>query len=478
MKHILLILVFSTFIFSKDLIDVSFKDLDIMQLIKITSRVFNKDILVSQKIDAEVNFISNEAISKKQLLEILKHTLNENGYTLKKEKNFLKVVKISINKEAITKAWQAPKNSLEKKFLRDIKYISLINAEAKDLEKLLNKILEKRKDKKKFQTVVIHEESSNTIILDGERDEVNHLFRIVKKLDQRKKQVYVKAKIVELDNYLLNEVGFKFGILAKNSYSSGIHSFSTSLNNGISSSLDTSNIDLSIPNLGSSLALTASLNLLNRTYAMDIISEPTLLCINNIASSIYVGETVSIQTGSTTTDGGSTKNTYEREDIGLSLKVKPRVDKNRVYLDIETVLEGLKNSITNNNPDSSKKRVFTKAIVNNGESIVLGGLIEKRVEKNLDKVPYASEIPLLGELFKNRKNNSRTKNLMIIITPYIIPENKDISYVLNELSKLKKLEDKLLENFLSKFKKEEQKKKVKNQVKINHENRFENFFSQ
>ncbi len=190
--------------------------------------------------------------------------------------------------------------------------------------------------------------------------------------------------------------------------------------------------------------------MLNRTNALDIISEPSILCINNSESSIYVGETVSIQTASTTTDGGTTKNSFQREDIGLTLKVKPRISvKNRVLLEINTILEGIKNSNTSSlNPDTSKKEIRTKAIVNNGESVILGGLIENRNEKTIHKIPFAGDIPLIGELFKNRLYNNKSKNLVVIVTPYIVPYNKDLTYIRDELSKLKSLEDKFLEKVL------------------------------
>ncbi|NVJ53961.1 MAG: hypothetical protein HWD90_09710 [Campylobacteraceae bacterium] len=467
MKYLFLTFLLVSFLFSKDKIDVNFNNLELLQLIKITSKTLGKKILVSQNINAKVNFVSNEPISKDELLDILKLSLKENGYILKKDKNILKVVKINKTKRFKTKKL--------KDYKRKIEVIKLINLDAKHVQKILSKIIEKREKKASYKSVIIYEESSNSLVLDGAEKEINSLIKIIKTLDKRKKQIYVKAKIVELDDVLLKDVGFKFGILGAKSYSSGLYTFSSNLNNGTALTFDTSSIGLEIPNLSSSLALGASLNLLNKTYALDIVSEPTLLCLNNIASSIYVGETISIQTGSTTTDGGTTKNIFEREDIGLTLKVKPRVDSNKVLLDIEAILEGIKNNNTNNNPDTSKKRIKTTAFVNNGETIVLGGLIEKRKEKTVEKIPYAGDIPLLGELFKNRNKSKRTKNLIIIITPYIVPENKDLTYVTNELAKIKILEDKLLEKLLLKLAKKKDKTSIETKKNPLQEERLQSY---
>jgi len=471
MKRIIFVFLLSTCLFSNDKIDVNFNNLDLLQLIKITSKTINKNILVSHEIKGKVNFISNEPIYKNELLSILKMALKENGYFLVETNGILKVK--SIKKKQISKV---KISSLEK---RETHVHNLINLDGNKLEKLLTKMIEKKFHKNR-KPIVLFESISNSIIIDGKSKDVKDLLAIVKKLDKRKKQIYVKAKIVELDDFLLNDVGFKFGILGAKSYSSGIYTFSSNLNNGNAISFDTSSIGLEIPNLNSSLALGASLNLLNKTYALDIVSEPSLLCLNNKESSIYVGETISIQTGSTTTDGGNTKNVFEREDIGLTLKVKPIVNKNRVLIDIEAILEGIKNNnTTNNNPDTSKKHIKTTAFVNNGESVVLGGLIEKRKEKTVEKVPYASDIPLIGELFKNRYKDSRTKNLIIIITPYIVPEDKDLTFVTQELAKLKKLEDELLENTLINLRKKKnslKQDKEKQNSREYHEKQLKKFF--
>ncbi len=97
------------------------------------------------------------------------------------------------------------------------------------------------------------------------------------------------------------------------------------------------------------------------------------------------------------------KTVLKREDIGLTLKVKPRIGtKNKVRLEINTILEGIKNTKTSSlNPDTSKKEINTTAILNNGESVIIGGLIENKNEKTIEKVPYISERST------NRKNFSK-----------------------------------------------------------------------
>lgn len=476
-KTFLLLFIFSN-LFSSELINVNFKNLELKELIKITSQNINKSILVAQEVQGKVDFISNEPIKKEKLFDILNYSLNANGYKLVEENGIFRVIqKTAEVKEIIpknlikkpTKDIKKYSNKKSKNYNYHSEVIFLTNIEAKSLEKILKSIISQRDYSFKTKPSIAIDEEFNSLIIDGTINEINNLKSIIKKVDIIKPQVYIKAKIIELDNNLLEDVGIKLGVLGGKVHSGGIYTFSSNLNNGDAISIDTTSIGLKIPNVSSSLALGASLNLLNKTYALDVISEPSILCINNKESSIYVGETVSIQTGSITTDGGNTKTTFQREDIGLTLKVKSRVSNdNKVNLQINTILEGIKSNNTNSNPDTSKKEVKTTVVLNNGESVILGGLIERKSEKTIQKVPIAGDIPLIGELFKNRLNDSYNKSLVVIVTPFIIPKSKDLTYVRKELAKLKNLEDDFLEQVLIRLK-ERKNLKSKNFVKKNND---------
>ena len=294
----------------------------------------------------------------------------------------------------------------------------------------------------------------------GLPDEISSIDSLIKELDKEKTQVYVQARIIEVNDDLVNQIGVSYGIFGARASSNVLSSFSSSLNNGEVPSLF---IDgLVIPDLTSGLALGASLNLLKQNGALDIVSEPSILAINNKESSIYVGETISIKVSSSITDGGTVKENYEREVVGLTLKVKPRISNDtKVTLEIETILEGVKTTQTiSGNADTSKKQIKTTTILNNGESVIIGGLIENKIESTNQRVPVLGDIPLFGELFRNTVNNTEKNNLVVIVTPYLIPKTKDITFVRNKLSELKNLEDKYLADSLVRLKEESLKKKI------------------
>ena len=516
----LLLVFFLIFSFSSqantdDKININFKDLKISDFIMITSKIINKNILFTDKIEGTMDFIPNKEVSKSDLIKILDLVLEEKGYVLIDEKNILRVVKSSmIEKDTLIiklnnlKASEAKKkidlisamkfnkeeqkiaiiedennNSLtllgqkkDLKFLsdyirtidntnisnkKDIKIFPLKNVEASTVVKILEEIINKKEfitpnDKPLFSI----DNESNSIVIMGFSEEISLIDELIKELDKEKTQVYVQARIIEVNDELVNQIGVSYGIFGARASNNVLSSFSSSLNNA---DIPTLSIEgLKIPDLTSGLALGASLNLLKQNGALDIVSEPSILAINNKESSIYVGETISIKVSSSVTDGGTIKENYEREDVGLTLKVKPRISNDtKVTLEIEAILEGVKTTQTiSGNADTSKKQIKTTTILNNGESVIIGGLIENKIESTNQKVPVLGDIPLFGELFKNNINNSKKNNLVIIVTPYLIPKTKDITFVRNKLSELKNLEDKYLADSLVRLKEQALKKKI------------------
>lgn len=601
-------------------ININFKDLKIMDLVKITSKIIDKNILVTQQIKGNVDFISNKPLEKDELVKILIYVLESKGYTLVQSNDILRIVKLNegaknnvpvvtstkkanyyqmvtevfpvhnanvdyvaskirhlmsktakivTNKESNSlvltdfkdniktikevvsimtigakksteiielkniKAVEAKKsldaiskskfntkietekvsviankdnNSLVlvgksqnikylKKYIssvdsadslvkRVVEVIPLKNVESKNVIKIIDGIIGKKKyidqNDKPLSSV---DEESNSIVLMGPANEIEYIKVIITELDKEKAQVYVQARIIELNDKLVDQVGIKYGIYGGTAGNKGIGSFSSGLNGGSAIQAAPSGLTLDIPSLTSGLALGASISLLDENQAIDIVSEPSILAINNKESSIYVGETISIETGSTTNESGSTSS-FKREDIGLTLKVKPRVSNdNKVTLEINTILEDVKTTSVSagENPDTTKKEVKTSAIVSNGESVIIGGLIEDKEEKTDSDIPGFSKIPLIGGLFQHDDTTIRKKSLVIIITPYIIPKSKDLSFVRNQLAELKILEDKYLKDSLIRLKekqikkfKEEKEHKVKLKALENEYNSLKN----
>ena len=514
-KKLILIVILCFNLFAEDEINVNFKDLKLTDLVKITSKIINKNILIIQEIEGNIDFIPNKKVTKTELLKLLEIALQEKGYSLIDEYNILRVVKSTeIKKDSSTIKLKNIKSNIAKKSLdeisktfteeekqnisiienvidnsitligkkseieylskyiksidenfipikKDIKVINIKNIDASNILKILEDVIAKNQNLDSSNKPLISlDNESNSIVVMANLEELSYIEHLIKELDVEKNQVYVQAKIIEVNDELVNQIGVSYGIFAGNANNNGLTTFSTSLNKG---AIPKFSIDgLVIPEISSGLALGATLNLLKQNGALDIVSEPSILAINNKESSIYVGETISIKTSSSVTDGGTTRENFQREDVGLTLKVKPRIsNETKVILEINTTLEGIKTTQTiSGNADTSKKEVKTTAILNNGESVIIGGLIENKSVTTNQKVPILGDVPLFGELFKNDITSNKKNNLVVIVTPYLVPKTKDITFIRNKLSELKNLEDKYLEDSLLKLKENSLKKKI------------------
>jgi general secretion pathway protein D len=324
-----------------------------------------------------------------------------------------------------------------------VEIIYLKNGSAANVFKVIGGIIGNKKyknpDDKPFVSL---DDETNSIIVRGPKSEVIFIKSMISDLDIDKQQVYVKVKIIEVSEKKSREVGIKYGLIGGKTTSSGLGTLSANLG-GSAVAVDPSRLGISISSgLTEGLALGTTLNLLQTNGAAELLSSPLLLCINNKESSIYAGSTKTIKTGSTQSSGGTASDKFAREDIGLTLKIKPRISTgNKVSLDISLVLEDVETSTTNGQPDTSKKEVITTAIVNDGENVILGGYTREKEDQTITKVPFLGDIPLLGALFRSKKIVSDKINLVVIITPYIVPKTKDLTFIRNKLAKLKLLED-------------------------------------
>lgn len=424
---------FNITIFANDKpININFNDLSIKELIKITSKITKRNILITKEIEGKVDFISQSPLNKEELLALLIKVLNSKNFTLIEDGNILKILPLE-KKKKILPIMSVKKNSID----RITKIIKLNNLESKKIIHIINEIANSYKNK----LFVSYEHDSNVVILIGRKKEVYEMSDLINKLDIRKIQIFVEARIIEVSEIRTKNLGIKYGLSGGKLNSSSLFTFASSLNEGNSIVLDSSIKNYTPLGITSTFALGATINLLKENSALEIISEPSILCLDNQESSIYVGETRSIKTGTTTTTGGNVNNSYSREDIGLKLSVKPRVIQNEILLDIQTILEDIKQAETlSSNPITLKKEIKTIAIVKNGESVILGGLIKNKIDFAADDVPFFSEIPILGNLFKNEKRIKDKINLVIIITPHIIHKNENLTFIRNKLAKFKLLE--------------------------------------
>jgi len=421
--------------FANSSYNINYNNLTTQDLIKVTAKMLKKNIFFEEKVEGKVHFVSYQKIDKNNILGILKADLQTKGFSLKEYEN-----RIIIKKDET-----------------DFTIVSIKNLDAKTVLDQLKEMLENKYFKElQLSSSITHNKENNSLMIVGSMDTIEIVKELISQLDKPQQQIYVEAKILEISKTKVNNIGAKYGLNGFNATGSTLTTLSSLINS--SGSVDPLNLtELGIYGytpltMKHALSLGVAINLLNQNKALNVISEPSLLCLNNKTSSIYVGETQAIATG--TTVGTTTTTNYQREDIGLKLSVTPRISKeNKVTLSISTLLEDIKQTQTTLNgiPNTDKKEIITTAIVENGESVVLGGLIKNKLEEVEDRVPFFSSIPLFGEIFKNRYEINDKVNLVVIITPYIVPENKDLTFIRDQLAKLDLLTQKATQELETKL---------------------------
>ena len=362
--------------------------------------------------------------------------------------------------------------------------IPLENSNVEDMEKILSKIVPQmtgagsgigggkgapigKGGKPMPKAVIASDIERNALIVLATEEQYQNILDTVKQLDVEKSQVYIQAKIVEVNTNLAENIGLKYGFNGGSITANGLFSLagnagaaplalSSSLLgflNNQTSTLDqngnavTSNnrafkFDSSISKV---FSLGAQLDLLKQNGAAQILSKPSVLSTNNKESSIYVGRTQSIltQAQQSTQGASSVINNYSREDIGITLKVKPRLSSNnKVSLEIETTIEDILpgSGTSADRPTTTKRSVKTNAIVNHAETIILGGLIKSADGKSISKVPILGDIPILGRLFTSKGDSGSKVNVVIYITPYIIKKSSDLTTLRVHLAELESIQ--------------------------------------
>lgn len=288
------------------------------------------------------------------------------------------------------------------------------------------------------------DESSNALVITAPPDIVKSLRSVVQQLDVRRAQVAVEAIIAELSASKAAELGVQFAIGSGLENGSGIGGATTFSGNALGGAVSSTNplgfsngltvgvLDgtLSIPGIeGSFLNIRALARALRADTDTNVLSTPTLMTLDNEEAEIVVGQNVPFLTGQFTntgaTDGATNPfQTIQRQDVGVTLKVKPQINEgDAIKLDIEQEVSSIApatSSVSSSDIITNKRSIKTSVLVDDGQILVLGGLIEDRYSESEDKVPVLGDLPLLGALFRYSKTTKDKQNLMVFIRPSII----------------------------------------------------------
>ncbi len=173
-------------------------------------------------------------------------------------------------------------------------------------------------------------------------------------------------------------------------------------------------------------------NALKGDAATNILATPTLVTLDNEEAKIVVGQEVPFVTGSYTSTGGGSStptnpfNTIERRDVGLSLIVTPQINRGKtINLKIDQEVSNLAStSVSASDVITNKRKITTNVMVEDGQVLVLGGLIEDSFRDAKEKVPVLGDLPFVGAAFRGTSTSKLKQNLMVFIHPVIMPDGE------------------------------------------------------
>ncbi len=282
------------------------------------------------------------------------------------------------------------------------------------------------------------DESTNALVITAAPGEFRSLQNVIRKLDIRRAQVLVEAIVAEVNIDTTGILGIEWIGVDRDANGTSRPAFASNFGNGLTDALLASQGGgTTTPSLGAGLtfgigklvdngfSFGALLNALKTDGSTNILSTPNLVTLDNEEAEIFVGQEVSIPSGSFTNANNDSTNpftTFNRQKVGLTLKVKPQISEgDAIKLEIDQSIEGiLAGQAGQGNLQTSERSLKTTVMVDDGKVLVLGGLIDEQVLESESKVPLLGDIPILGALFRSTSTSKSKKNLMIFLKPVIL----------------------------------------------------------
>ena len=336
-----------------------------------------------------------------------------------------------------------------------LKVVYLKYADAKELVELLNKMAPNidEKSSNKGKTSISAHEETNSLIISAEPDVMTSITGIMSQLDIRRAQVLVEAIIVEISDKLSKDLGFQLLFsgegsntpIASQRFGNPTPDLSAIVGGLVPGGGATAVLStlLSLDGFAAGVgkfkkgedSFAAILNVLAKNSDSNVLSTPSILTMDNEQSSIIVGQEIPITTGeSLGTNNSNPFRTINRQEIGIKLSVKPQINEgNSIKLDIQQEVSSLSGPITAGSAEivTNKRAIETVVMVEDNQTIVLGGLIDDDIQESVRKIPLLGDIPLIGKAFRQEQTTISKKNLVVFLKPTIIRNSEDMQALTN-----------------------------------------------
>lgn len=293
--------------------------------------------------------------------------------------------------------------------------------------------------------------ASNSLVITASEPLYRQIRAVIDQLDTRRAQIYVESLIVKIDANKAAEIGFQWqGALGQKGNQNvlvGGTNFGTGSNNVLNLQLGAANGTLTSPpgaglnlgllsKVGGIYTLSSLARFLETQTGANVLSTPNLVALDNEEAKIVIGQNVPFVTGSFTNTAGGTGainpfQTIERRDVGLTLRIRSQIGeagtvRMQVFQENSSVVPG---STTSAGPTTDKSSIETSVVVDDGQIIVLGGLLKDEFADGEDRVPGLGSVPLVGQLFRSENRRRAKTNLMVFLRPVVLRDQSSADSV-------------------------------------------------
>lgn len=308
------------------------------------------------------------------------------------------------------------------------------------------------------EVTIVGDENSNKLLIASSPRYLEKIVKLIEELDSAPPQVMIQVLLAEVSLDTSDTFGadIKVGPFGTKNYSG--YSLGGDSGGVISNSLGVPNLSVTSANFG---LLVRALEVQGK---LEVLSNPEVMVNNNKEASIQVGDSVAIASGTERTPQGGTIADVKREDIGIILKVTPSISADGfVRMDIAPEISSLTTKTTQISTDFSSpiinsRKVKTTVTVKDGQSVIIGGLIQNKDEERFSKVPLLGDIPILGIPFRTKQLTTAKTELLVVLTPRVVPgQGPDVQErirALNEASVSKLNDQTKLREYLKQMEKE------------------------
>jgi len=447
---------------SAQLITMDFNNVELPVFVKFISEITGKNFVIDERVRGKVTVFSPTKISIEKAYQVLISVLELKGLTVVPSDGVTKIIPLN----------EAPVPE------RTINVYYLENANAEDMVQVLSGVISRAGAAVPARTVprpptpggavppptapmavsgefegsvsIAADKATNALIITASSKDYEKLKEVIKKLDVKRKQVYVEAVIMEIGMDKLRQIGVELQAPIQTNSDGTIKNTTSPIGGtnfgGITTFASQGPIGITGLALGvvkgtfkfgdnTYFNIGGLLRALQSDSDTNLLSTPQLLTSDNQKAEIIVAQNVPFPTGQSQTVGGNVLTTIERKDVGIILRLTPQImESDMVKLDVYQEISAVTDTPQSVSgvvvgPTTNKRSETSMIIVRNRQTVVMGGLVTDNIVSSVNKVPWLGDIPILGWLFKFESRHPVKTNLLIFLTPYIVNGSEDLTAI-------------------------------------------------